>query len=223
MELHRRCESNQNASVEDGGSSPPPRMYLLEAGIVKLISFSFACNVEGADWQPWKLSPLFLHRTGIARAAAMQASPHCPANAPQPSTEEVTSGGEWVEESLSMQLLLPVVLAGQAAGRRPPPCLGWTTGLEQMITLCIVKRRGLDSLRLHYSAWLLSHFDVSLWLDGTFAFFFLLVLHCFVLRDLVHALCTHRQSSMWMTECSLIANVIKKSSSWWQPSVRKEL
>lgn len=36
----------------------------------------------------------------------MQASPHCPANVPQPSSEEVTSGGEWVEESLSVQRLL---------------------------------------------------------------------------------------------------------------------
>lgn len=107
MELHRRYESNPNTSVENGGSSPHPKMYSLEAGTVKFISFSFTCSVEGADWQPWKLSPLFLHRTGIARAAAMQASPHCPANVPQPSSEEVTSGGEWVEESLSMQLQLP--------------------------------------------------------------------------------------------------------------------
>lgn len=101
-----RCESNPNTSVGTGSSSPHPRMYLLKSGIFKFISFSVTCNVEGAVWQPWKLSPLFLHRTGIARAAAMQASPHCPANAPQPSSEEVTSGGEWVEESLCVQRLL---------------------------------------------------------------------------------------------------------------------
>lgn len=105
MELHGRCENNPNTSVGTGGSSPHPKMYLLKSGAFKLISFSVTCNVEGAVWQPWKLSPLFLHRTGIARAAAMQASPHCPANAPQPSSEEVTSGGEWVEESLCVQRL----------------------------------------------------------------------------------------------------------------------
>lgn len=49
MELHGRCESNPNTLVENGGSSPHPKMYSLEAGIVKFISFSFACNVEGAD------------------------------------------------------------------------------------------------------------------------------------------------------------------------------
>lgn len=84
-----------------------PKRTGLKQALSNSFLYSFTCNVEGADWQPWKLSPLFLHRTGIARAAAMQASPHCPANVPQPTSEEVTSGGEWVEESPSMQFLLP--------------------------------------------------------------------------------------------------------------------
>jgi len=49
MELHRRSESYPNTSAENGGSSLHPKMYSLEAGIVKFVSFSFTCNVEGAD------------------------------------------------------------------------------------------------------------------------------------------------------------------------------
>lgn len=180
MELHGRCGNNPNTSVGTGGSSPHPKMYSLKSGIFKFIS-SVTCNVESAVWQPWKLSPLFLHRTGIARAAAMQASPHCPANVPQPSSEEVTSGGEWVEESLSVQRLLQWFLQDRLLDG------GWPLVLSEppvfkIISLCITKRHGLDSLRLHYSAWLLSHFDISLWLDGTCwmapVYFFLFALFC---------------------------------------------
>lgn len=81
----------------------------------------------------------------------MQASPHCPANVPQPSSEEVTSGGEWVEESLSVQRLLQWFLQDRLLDG------GWPLVLSEppvfkIISLCITKRHGLDSLRLHYSA-----------------------------------------------------------------------
>ena len=51
-------------------------------------------------------------------------------------------------------------------------------------------------------------------------FFFL---HYFVLRDFVNALCTRLQSSMQITECCLVVNVIQRSSYWWQPCVPAEL
>lgn len=223
MELLRRCEINPNTSVENGDSSPHPKVYSLKTGIVKIISFSFTCNVEGADWQPWKLSPLFLHRTGIARAAAMQASPHCPANVPQPSSEEVTSGGEWVEESLSMQLLLPGSGSCRTGCWTETDPLSWMNHqslTDNHFTYCKATWAGFIDCII-----LLDCCHILVFLCGWMAplHFFFFFLHCFVFRAFVNALCTRLQSSMQITECSLIVNVIQKSSYWWQPCVQEEL
>lgn len=183
--------------------------------------FFFNCNVERAGWQHWKLSPLFLHRRGIARAAAMQASPHCPANVPQPSSEEVTSGGEWVDESLSTQLLLP------GSGSCRTGCWTETAPVSWMIHQSLTDNHfmygkttwaGFIEVALFcLTAVTFWYFFVVGWHPYIFFFFFL---HCFVFRGFVNALCTRLWSSMRITECSLVVNVMQKSGYWWQPCMR---
>lgn len=152
----------------------------------------------------------------------MQASPHCPANVPQPSSEEVTSGGEWVAESLSMQLLLP------GSGSCRTSCWTETTPLSWM------NHQSLTDNHFMYckAAWA-GFVEVALFCLAAVTFWYFFVvgwhlciffsLHCFVFRDFVNALCTRLQSSMQITECSLVVNVIQKSSFWWQPCVQGEL
>lgn len=148
-------------------------MYLFKAGIVKFISFSFTVMWEvltAALEIKSSISPQDRYSKGQQQCKL----PHIvlPMFLNPVLKRSLLEVSGWKSLRPCSDCCQAVVPAGQAAGQRLTPCLEWTTGLEQIFSLCFVKRRGLDSLRLHYSAWLLSHFGISLWLDGTFASFF---------------------------------------------------
>lgn len=116
-----------------------------------------------------------------------------------------------------------VVLAGQAVGRRPAP-LSWMNH-QSLTDNHFMYRKAAWAGFIEVALFCLTavtfwYFFVVGWHLCIFFFFFL---HCFVFRDFVNALCTRLQSSMRITECSLVVNVIQKSSYWWQPCVKEEL